>query len=43
VALAHKDWDEAEEWDKVFAYFSKARIEVVSSRLKYRFAVGPVD
>jgi hypothetical protein len=43
VTLTHDGWGEAEEWDEAFAYFSKAWIDVVSPRLKYRFAVGPVD
>jgi uncharacterized protein YndB with AHSA1/START domain len=41
--LTRDGWGEAEEWDEAFAYFSKAWIDVVLPRLKYRFAVGPVD
>jgi uncharacterized protein YndB with AHSA1/START domain len=43
VTLTHDGWGEAGEWDKAFAYFNKAWIDGVLPRLKYRFAVGPVD
>jgi len=43
VTLTESGWGEGEELDKAFAYFSKAWQEVVLPRLKYRFAVGPVD
>jgi len=43
VTLTHDGWGEGEEWDKAFAYFTRAWLEVVLPRLKYRFSVGPVD
>jgi uncharacterized protein YndB with AHSA1/START domain len=43
VTLTHNGWGEGEEWDEAFAYFMRAWIDVVLPRLKYRFAVGPVD
>lgn len=43
VTLHHDGWGEGEEWGQAFAYFSRAWPDVVLPRLKYRFAVGPVD
>lgn len=43
VTLTHDGWGEGEEWNEALAYFTKAWIDVVLPRLKYRFAVGPVD
>ena len=43
VTLRHDGWGEGDEWDRAFEYFSEAWIDVVLPRLKYRFAVGPVD
>jgi len=43
VTLIESGWGEGEEWDRAFAYFSRAWQDVVLPRLQYRFAVGPVD
>jgi len=43
VTLAESGWGEGEEWDKAFAYFSKAWQDIVFPRLKQRFEVGPLD
>jgi hypothetical protein len=43
VTLTESGWGEGDEWDKAFAYFSKAWQDVVLPRLKPRFEVGPVD
>jgi hypothetical protein len=31
------------EWDQAYEYFQRAWNRVVLPRLKYRFAVGPID
>jgi uncharacterized protein YndB with AHSA1/START domain len=43
VTLVHSGWGESGEWNAAYEYFSEAWGEVVLPRLKYRFAVGPVD
>lgn len=43
VTLTHDGWGEGGQWDQAFDYFSRAWSQVVLPRLKYRFAVGPVD
>ena len=43
VTLTHDGWGEGDQWDQAFAYFSRAWGGVVLPRLRYRFAVGPVD
>jgi uncharacterized protein YndB with AHSA1/START domain len=43
VRLHHDGWGEGGEWDEAFRYFESAWREVVLPRLRYRFAVGPVD
>ena len=43
VTFTHDGWGEGGEWDKAFAYFSRVWQDVVLSRLKHRFSVGPVD
>lgn len=43
VSLTESGWGEGEEWDKAFAYFSKAWQNIVLSRLKQRFENGPLD
>jgi len=43
VTLTHDGWGEGREWDEAFAYFTRAWLDVVLPRLKYRFSVGPVD
>jgi len=43
VSLHHDGWGQGGEWDEAFRYFQSAWGEVVLPRLRYRFAVGPVD
>ena len=43
VRLYHDGWGEGGEWDEAFRYFESAWRDVVLPRLRYRFAVGPVD
>lgn len=43
VTLIESGWGEGEEWDKAFAYFSKAWQNIVLPRLKQRFEIGPLD
>lgn len=43
VSLTHDGWGEGGEWDEALAYFERAWKQVVLPRLRYRFAVGPVD
>jgi len=43
VTLTHDGWGEGKEWNKAFAYFARAWVEVVLSRLKHRFSFGPID
>jgi uncharacterized protein YndB with AHSA1/START domain len=43
VSLCHDGWGEGGEWDQAFEYFQRAWLRVVLPRLRYRFAVGPVD
>jgi uncharacterized protein YndB with AHSA1/START domain len=43
VMLTHDGWGSGGEWDAAFDYFVRAWRDVVLPRLKYRFAVGPVD
>ena len=43
VTLMHDGWGEGKEWDEAFAYFTRAWVGVVLSRLKYRFSVSPID
>ena len=42
VSLTHLGWGRGEEWDQVYAYFTRAW-DIVLGRLRYRFDVGPVD
>ena len=42
VRLTHLGWQKGEEWDQVFDYFESAW-NVVLGRLRFRFAVSPVD
>ena len=43
VHLRHDGWGNGGEWNEAFTYFSIAWADVVLPRLKYRFAVGPID
>lgn len=43
VTLTHDGWGAGEEWDQAFDYFTEAWGEVVLPRLRYRFAIGPLD
>lgn len=43
VVLRHYGWGDGGEWDKAFAYFSRAWNSFVMPMLKYRFDKGPVD
>lgn len=43
VVLRHYGWGDGGEWDKAFAYFTRAWNNFVMPMLKYRFATGPVD
>jgi uncharacterized protein YndB with AHSA1/START domain len=43
VTLLHRGWGQGGEWDRAYDYFARAWGEVVLPRLRYRFAVGPVD
>ncbi len=43
VTLHHDGWGQGGEWEQAFRYFQSAWSEVVLPRLRYRFAVGPVD
>jgi len=43
VTLHHDGWGEGGEWEEAFRYFESAWREVILPRLRYRFAVGPVD
>lgn len=43
VTVCHDGWGEGEQWDDAFRYFDRAWKEIVLPRLRYRFAVGPVD
>ncbi|MGD2166162.1 MAG: SRPBCC domain-containing protein [Anaerolineae bacterium] len=43
VTLTHSGWGEGGQWDEAFEYFERAWRDVVLPRLRYRFAVGPVD
>ena len=43
VTLTHDGWGVGEEWDEAFVYFSRAWNDVVLPRMRYRFAVGPVN
>ena len=43
VILTHDGWGEGEEWDKAFAYFTRAWTEIVLPRLVRRFADGPIE
>ena len=42
VGLAHLGWQEGDEWQQVFNYFTQAW-DLVLDRLVYRFSAGPVD
>ena len=42
VGLTHLGWREGEEWDQVYAYFTRAW-QIVLGRLERRFAAGPID
>ncbi|UCC72947.1 MAG: SRPBCC domain-containing protein [Gemmatimonadota bacterium] len=42
VTLVQTGWGVGGEWDEAFRYFGQAW-QVVLARLRYRFAVGPVD
>jgi uncharacterized protein YndB with AHSA1/START domain len=42
VRLTHLGWREGDEWERVFAYFTRAW-DVVLARLAHRFVVGPID
>jgi uncharacterized protein YndB with AHSA1/START domain len=43
VLLRHDGWGAGGEWDQAYEYFQRAWNRVVLPRLKYRFAVGPID
>jgi uncharacterized protein YndB with AHSA1/START domain len=43
VTLIHDGWGTGGEWDASFAYFTQAWKLIVLPRLRYRFAVGPID
>ena len=43
LTLTHGGWGDGGEWDQAFDYFSRAWPQIVLPRLRYRFAVGPVD
>ncbi len=43
VTLAHDGWGQGGEWEQAVRYFQSAWSEVVLPRLRYRFAVGPID
>ncbi len=43
VTLHHDGWGQGGEWEEALRYFQSAWREVVLPRLRYRFALGPVD
>jgi len=43
VTLQHDGWGSGDEWDLALEYFERAWKKIVLPRLKYRFAVGPID
>jgi uncharacterized protein YndB with AHSA1/START domain len=43
VTLCHDGWGQGGEWEQALVYFQSAWSEVVLPRLRYRFAVGPMD
>jgi uncharacterized protein YndB with AHSA1/START domain len=43
VSLRHDGWGDGGEWEDAYQYFSRAWLEVVLPRLKYRFENGPID
>lgn len=43
VILTHDGWGSDGEWVKAFDYFEAAWFKVVLPRLKYRFALGPIN
>lgn len=43
VTLTHSGWGDGGHWDEAFEYFERAWRRIVLPRLRYRFAVGPVD
>ena len=43
VTLKHDGWGSGGEWDQAFEYFERAWLKIVLPRLRYRFAVGPID
>lgn len=42
VRVTHLGWQEGDEWDQVYDYFTQAW-DIVLKRLVHRFTVGPVD
>ena len=43
VILVHDGWGEGGGWDAAYNYFERAWKQIVLPRLKYRFAIGPID
>jgi uncharacterized protein YndB with AHSA1/START domain len=43
VTLIHDGWGQGGEWEEALRYFQSAWSDVILPRLRYRFAVGPVD
>ncbi len=43
VTLHHDGWGTGGEWDQAYDYFTKAWLDIVLPRLKYRFEHGPID
>lgn len=43
VGLRHLGWGTGGQWDEAFEYFSRAWLQVVLPRLRYRFENGPVN
>lgn len=43
VSLAHDGWGDGGELDQPFNYFTRAWLQIVPPRLRYRFTLGPID
>jgi len=43
VSLAHDGWGDGGELDQAFNYFTRAWLQIVPPRLRYRFTLGPID
>ena len=43
VHLSHGGWGTGDQWDKAYAYFSRAWSRTVLPRLAYSFETGPID